>query len=173
MKIAAIWAQDVNGALGDGKGMCWSVPADFKHFKASTMGNPIIMGRASYQALGKALPGRENIVITRQKDYVVEDAHVTYTVEESLELAKKLAEKNGAETIWITGGSQIYEQCMQYCDELVVTFLDIEVKEPTLVYAPKILETEWEEDLTRSDKQWREASGDAKRWKIKYFVRKK
>ena len=68
-KLAAIWAQDSNGILGSGTAMSWHVPADFRHFKDSTMDCPIIMGRRSWEALGKALPGRTNIVITRTPGY--------------------------------------------------------------------------------------------------------
>ncbi len=172
MKIAAIWAQDVNGALGDGKQMCWNVPDDFKHFKNSTMGSPIIMGRSSFEALGKPLPGRENIVITRQNDYSLDNAHVVYSIDEAIKLAKELSNDLDSDYIWITGGGQIYNQCMYSCDELVITYLDIEVKGEKLVYAPEISADEWEEDISRSDVNSRPASGDASSWKIKYYTRK-
>ena len=175
MKVAAIWAQDVNGVLGDGRGMCWSVPEDFKHFKRSTLGSPIIMGRASFEALGRVLPGRENIVITRSADFVVPDGYVVHSLEQSLVLAEEFAGKNGVDVVWVTGGAQIYSQALEYCDELVVTYLDIEVDldSSSLVYAPVLSDEDWEIDLERSDDSWRDPSGDAKRWKVVYYVRRK
>ena len=106
-KLAAIWAQDSNGILGSGTAMSWHVPADFRHFKDSTMGCPIIMGRRSWEALGKALPGRTNIVITRTPGYEAVGALVVSSVEEALEVAREETARTQAPYIWITGGAQV------------------------------------------------------------------
>lgn len=143
--IKLIWAEDRNGILGTGESMCWRVPADFGHFKSTTMGSPIIMGRASFDALGKALPGRTNIVITRQTDYKADGAIVVHTIDEAFRAAKEVLEQDSTvsdsnistrnsdistrsdATMWVTGGSSIYNQTIECADELVVTYLDLDV----------------------------------------------
>ena len=100
MKIGMIWAQAANRVIGDGKKMLWHVPDDFKHFKATTMGSPIIMGRHSFEAIGKrALPGRLNIVLTSQADYQANEAQVANSITQALEVA----EASGAQKCWIYG----------------------------------------------------------------------
>ena len=116
-KLAAIWAQDCNGILGSGTAMSWHVPADFRHFKTSTMGCPIIMGRRSWEALGRALPGRTNIVITRTPGYMAEGALVVSSVEEALDAAREETARTQAPYIWITGGAQLYAQTLPFLDE--------------------------------------------------------
>ena len=134
----------------------WHVPADFRHFKDSTMGCPIIMGRRSWEALGKALPGRTNIVITRTPGYEAAGALVVSSVEEALEVAREETARTQAPYIWITGGAQVYAQTLPLLDEAVVTDLD-----PAL----------WRRDESRSDSDWRERSGDA-RWKVSTWVQR-
>lgn len=153
-RIASIWAQDRNGVLGDGHGMLWHVPADFKHFKMETIDCPVVMGRASFRALGKPLPRRLNIVLSRDPGYRPEGAVPARSLEEALAIAQRECECTGAKTIWITGGAQVYQQAMPVADELVVTELDLEVPElpgRRLVHAPLIDPAEWRLDPARSD----------------------
>lgn len=171
MKIVAIWAEDKNHVLGDGKGMCWNVPADFRHFKEQTLGGVVIMGRASYEALGKALPNRHNIVLTRQVDYTLSDAQVVHSLAEAISEGKKYAEANMLDKVWIAGGGQVYEQFMDYCDELLVSHLDLVATcEIENVYAPKIDEQFWKADPSRTVEH--EGSGDAASWTVKCYVRR-
>lgn len=169
MTIAMIWAQDKNGVLGNGIEMLWHVPEDFKHFKAATLGHPVIMGRGSWEALGgKPLPGRLNVVITGQKDYVAEGAKVTHSLQQAVAVAQ-----TSAELVWIVGGARVYADAMGIADELVVTDLDLEVAvAPDLVYAPTIDAESWWADPARSDAQWRPRSGDA-RWKVTTYLRRR
>lgn len=169
-RICAIWAQDVNGVLGTGTGMCWHVPADFKHFKETTMGSPIIMGRLSFEALGKALPGRTNIVVTSRQDYDAPNALVAHSIEQAIDMANHCPMTN--DTIWITGGGHIYEQTMPIVDELVITHLDFDASNcgTHLVHAPSIDPDVWVVDPAQSDTVWREKSGDA-RWKCVVYKR--
>ena len=157
-KLAAIWAQDSNGIIGSGTAMFWHVPADFRHFKTSTMGCPIIMGRRSWEALGRALPGRTNIVITRTPGYMAEGALVVSSVEEALDAA------------------QLYAQTLPFLDEAVVTDLELDVaasapEGSAFVYAPPLDPALWRRDENRSDAEWRERSGDA-RWKVSTWVQR-
>lgn len=163
MEIGMIWAQAAHRVIGDGQKMLWHVPADFKHFKATTMGSPIIMGRRSFEALGKRpLPGRLNIVLTSQEGYQAEGAQVA----SSLSQATQLAEDSGAEKCWITGGARLYEEGMAVADELMVTYLDLDVgDQPGYAHAPQISSQLWQVDEARSDSEFRPISGDS-RWKL-------
>ncbi|MDO5722718.1 MAG: dihydrofolate reductase [Actinomycetaceae bacterium] len=169
MTVSMIWAQDRNRVLGTGSGMAWHVPDDFKFFKRSTMGAPVIMGRASWEALGaKPLPGRRNFVLTSQADYCAAGAIVCTSLEDALAQAKWASDQ-----VWIAGGGKVYQQGMALADELVVTSLDLELPAGgQWVYAPKIDEDVWAVDSQRSDSTWRAKSGDA-RWKVTYFLRRK
>ncbi|WP_022868806.1 dihydrofolate reductase [Schaalia vaccimaxillae] len=175
VRLASIWAQDRTRILGSGTGMLWRVPEDFKHFKASTMGCPIIMGRRSWEALGGALPGRTNIVVTSNREYEAEGALAVASLDEALSLARSTAAQSGAQTIWITGGAQLYEQTMSLVDELVVTRLDLDLATTLapqeVVRAPIIDETVWMIDPSRSDADWQPLSGDCK-WRVDYWVKR-
>ena len=174
--LASIWAQTADGLLGSGTEMLWRVPADFAHFKAETMNCPIIMGRSSWDALGRPLPGRTSIVITRNPDLKLDGALVAHSLDEAVRLGQEDARERGSERVWITGGAQIYTQSMPLVDELVVSFLELD--EPCIekikisenkVFAPEISPDEWGLDPLRSDEAWRPASGDALRWKVEVF----
>ena len=176
--LASIWAQTADGLLGSGTEMLWRVPADFAHFKAETMNCPIIMGRSSWDALGRPLPGRTSIVITRNPDLKLDGALVAHSLDEAVRLGQEDARERGSERVWITGGAQIYTQSMPLVDELVVSFLELD--EPCIekiktsenkVFAPEISPDEWGRDPLRSDEAWRPASGDALRWRVEVFRR--
>ena len=166
MKIGMIWAEAAHRVIGDGRKMLWYVPADFKHFKSATMGSPIIMGRHYFESLGKrALPGRLNIVLTTQKDYLANGAQVTTSITQAL----GVAEASGAQKCWITGGERLYTECMELADKLVVTYLDLDVGDaPSYAHAPIISPQLWEVDTERSDSEFRPISGDC-RWKLVYY----
>ncbi len=175
-KLAAIWAQDRGGVLGTGTAMSWRVPADFRHFKESTMGCPIVMGRRSWEALGGALPGRTNIVVTRTLGYEAPGAHVAHSVEDALDHARVVAQETGAPYVWITGGAHLYAQTLPLLDEAVISDLDLDVaasapQGTTFVYAPALDPSLWRRDEERSDTDWREISGDA-RWKVTTWVQR-
>ena len=110
--------------IGNNNQLLWHIPADLKRFKALTLGHPIIMGRKTFESiisiLSKPLPGRTNIVITRNPDYQYEGA----TIVTSLEEAFKIAEKEQPTEIHIGGGAEIYKQALPYVDRLHLTFID-------------------------------------------------
>ncbi|EEH64720.1 dihydrofolate reductase [Gleimia coleocanis DSM 15436] len=167
--VKMIWAQDAEGKLGSGSEMLWHVPADFRHFKQSTVGFPLIMGRKSWDALGRfaPLPQRRNIVVTRNRDFIPEGGEVAFSIEEAISLASA-----DSELVWIAGGAHIYEQAMPFADELVVTYLDLNVSTAgPVVYAPQIDPAVWEVVKAESDADWREKSGDA-RWKVVVYRRR-
>ena len=140
------------------------------------MGCPIIMGRRSWEAMGKALPGRTNIVITRTPGYEAVGALVVSSVEEALEVAREETARTQAPYIWITGGAHVYAQTLPLLDEAVVTDLELDVaasapEGATFVYAPPLDPALWRRDESRSDSEWRERSGDA-RWRVSTWVQR-
>ncbi|WP_034285482.1 dihydrofolate reductase [Schaalia suimastitidis] len=174
VRIASIWAQDRRGLLGSGTAMLWHVPADFAHFKASTLGCPVLMGRASWEALGRPLPGRLNVVLSRDTTYVASGAVVVSSLEDGIVVCRDWAREHTAHTVWIAGGGAVYAQALPLVDELVVTHLDLEVNVPEgapAVYAPPIDSATWRVDEDRSDQEWRPISGDAA-WKVVTYIRR-
>ena len=117
MLISAISAVSQNNVIGKNNTLPWHLPADIRFFKQTTMGHPVIMGRKTYDSFEKALPGRENIVITRQKDYSLPDATVVNSLENALEKAAILHN----DEIFILGGSQIFEQSMPLIHRIYLT----------------------------------------------------
>lgn len=107
--------------IGAGNKMPWHLPADLKHFKSVTMGKPVIMGRKTYESIGKALPGRTNIVISRQASYQLNDAVVVSDISAALEYAKQF------DDIMVIGGGSIYEAMLPLADVLYLTFIDLDV----------------------------------------------
>ncbi len=120
MSICAIVAVDENWAIGNKGELLISLPEDQKqNFKVKTLGHPVIYGRKTLDTFpgGRLLPGRENIILTRNPDLLVEGATVMHSVEEVL----KYTEKNTDECFFIIGGEQIYRQFLPYCDKCIVS----------------------------------------------------
>ncbi|HEY8964529.1 MAG TPA: dihydrofolate reductase [Alphaproteobacteria bacterium] len=117
--ISLIAAQDQNRVIGDGDKMLWHIPEDFKYFKATTMGKPIIMGRKTFDSIGRPLPGRSNIVITRNHDWKADGVTVAYSLEDAI----KKAESRGIEEIMVIGGAQIYAQALQSATRVYLTLV--------------------------------------------------
>ena len=110
-----------NGVIGADNAMPWRLPSDLKHFKALTLGKPVVMGRKTFESLGKPLPGRPHVVISRQAVDLPEGVHLVQSLEAALELAGQLAAASGAEDVMIIGGGQIYAQAMDHVDRLELT----------------------------------------------------
>ncbi|CYU80257.1 TPA: dihydrofolate reductase [Streptococcus suis] len=132
-KIVAIWAQDENGLIGKGDRLPWSLPADFAHFKETTTGHTMVMGRITFDGMGKrALPNRHTIVLTTDKTYQLESEHVTilHSVEDVLDWYNKQEY-----TLFVIGGGQIFTAFAPYIETLIVT--DIHGQFNGDVYFPK------------------------------------
>lgn len=125
MKISMVAAMAKNRIIGRDNQMPWHLPADLKHFKHVTMGKPIIMGRKTYESIGKALPGRLNIVMSRDPSYRLDDA----TVVSTLESATKAAQGN--DEVMVIGGGHVYQQFLSKTASLYLTFIDLDVKGDT------------------------------------------
>lgn len=117
MRISIIVARAENGVIGYGNLMPWHLPEDLKHFKRITMGKPVIMGRRTMESIGRALPGRMNIVISRQAGLASDG----FVVTPSLQAALRHAAESGAAEAMVIGGGQIYEQAIACADRLYVT----------------------------------------------------
>lgn len=115
-EVAIIVAAAEDGAIGRGGDMIWHMPGDLKHFKKTTLGCPIIMGRRTWESLPKKpLPGRRNIVVTRQPDYPAAGADTAPSLEEALEMTA------ASEKVFIIGGGEIYRQAWPLASELYFT----------------------------------------------------
>ena len=118
MRMELIVARGKNGVIGLKGKMPWHLPEDLKHFKETTMGCPVLMGRKTWESLGRPLPGRKNVVITRQADYVAEGACVVPTIEAALEAVKD------EPVAFIMGGAQIYQQTLPLVKVAHVTVIN-------------------------------------------------
>lgn len=116
MSIAIIVAVAENGVIGKDNQLIWRLSSDLKRFKALTMGNPILMGRKTHESIGKALPGRENIILTRNTNYQAENCTIIHDLEAFIN-----SRKESEETIFIIGGEEIYRQSLQFADEVQLT----------------------------------------------------
>ncbi|WP_106917402.1 dihydrofolate reductase [Chryseobacterium aurantiacum] len=116
--------------------LLWHLPKDLKHFKDLTSGHPIIMGRKTYESIGKPLPNRTNIVVSRKKDWFEEGILIVGSLKEAMKFAKKIDEE-----VFVIGGGNIYEQTMEMVDKLEVTLVKADLKADT--FFPKINEKIW------------------------------
>lgn len=134
-RVSIVAAMGKNRVIGKGNTLLWHIPEDLKRFKSLTLGHPVIMGRKTFDSivafLGKPLPGRTNIVITRDEAWQFEGAVVAHSFEGALEKAR--AEER--EEIFVIGGAQIYEQTLPYADRLYLTLIDDE-KEGDVFFPP-------------------------------------
>ena len=121
MIIAAIVATGVNNEMGKDNKLIWHLPSDLKFFKQTTMGCPIIMGRKTYESIGRLLPGRKNVIITRNSDYRVEGAEIHTSLSSALEYLKN--SPDAPQKVFIIGGAQIYREAMPLLTELYRTLI--------------------------------------------------
>lgn len=130
MTVGLVWAEADGGVIGEGGGMPWHVPEDLAHFRDVTMGSPVIMGRRtweSFPARFRPLPGRRNIVVTRNEHWSADGAERAASLEAALEVA-------GEGTVWVIGGGALLAEAMSRADVLEVTELDLAVAGDT--FAP-------------------------------------
>ncbi|MBT2969023.1 MAG: dihydrofolate reductase [gamma proteobacterium symbiont of Ctena orbiculata] len=135
--ISLIAAVANNGVIGVDNSLPWRLPADLKHFKALTMGKPIVMGRRTWESLPGVLPGRRHIVVSRNRDYRAEGCELVHSVDEALQLAGDAAE------IMIVGGGGLYRQMLPRADRLYLTLVEADVEGDA--YFPEIDWSQWHE----------------------------
>lgn len=137
MILSLIAALDKNHLIGRGNALPWHLPADLRHFKATTMGKPIIMGRKTFESIGKALPGRLNIVVTRQPGYTAAGCVVAGSLAQALQAAA------GHDEAFVIGGAALYREAIRQADRLYLTFIEAEFAGDT--YFPAFEMAEWQE----------------------------
>ncbi|MEO1081385.1 MAG: dihydrofolate reductase [Pseudomonadota bacterium] len=143
VSLAAIVAAADNNVIGRDNALPWDLPADLAYFRRRTMGKPILMGRRTFESIGRPLPGRSNIVITRNQDYEAAGIRVVASVGEALELAEQIALIDGSEEMVVIGGAEIYALAMPRLDTLYLTRVHAEPAGDA--WLPEIDWDSWEE----------------------------
>ncbi len=133
--ISLIVAVGKNHVIGKEGKIPWRLPADFKHFKEITTGHPVIMGRKTYESIGKALPGRTNIVLSRNPEFDPKDAATVPSLKEAWDLTKD------AEEVFVIGGQSVYEQAFPLAEKVYMTLVDVEMDGDT--FFPALDKSEW------------------------------
>jgi dihydrofolate reductase len=125
--LAIVAAIGQNGVIGANHGLPWRLPSDLKRFRALTLGKPLLMGRKTFQSIGRALPGRETIVVTRDSSFAAGDAgvHVAHDLDAALDLACARATAMGADEIILAGGGDLYAALLSKADRLYLTLVEL------------------------------------------------
>ena len=128
MKISLIVAVSRNGAIGLNNQLPWYLPEDLKYFKSVTMGKPLIMGRKTFDSIGRPLPGRANIVLTRDPQWTSDGVKVVQSVEQALVAGEIACEAADVDEIMVIGGEQIYRMTLDLADRIYLTQVDTDVE---------------------------------------------
>jgi dihydrofolate reductase len=150
MKCALIVAMAKNRTIGIDNTLPWHLPNDLKYFKQVTMAKPIIMGRKTYESIGRPLPGRTNIVITRQVNYQAEGTVVVKSLQQALDKAEDISFVSGHDEVMVIGGAEIYQQALLQADRLYITHVDADVEGDA--FFPEVNWHDWQE-FKREDHQ--------------------
>lgn len=135
--ISLIAAMDKNRVIGVENKLPWHLPVDLKFFKDKTMGHHVIMGRKTFESVGKPLPGRTNVIVTRQQDYKVEGAHVVHSLDAAVMMSR------GDDEVFIVGGADIYAQSLDFADRVYLTKVDLAVPRGD-AHFPELDPAKWE-----------------------------
>jgi len=144
-RVTMVAAVASNGVIGDGENIPWHLPADFAHFKATTMGHVLILGRTTHEGIGKPLPGRETIVLTRDTDWSADGVRVAHDVLSALEIADEILTErgDGEGQVMIGGGAQVYEAALPYADEQIISEIPLTPEGST--HYPEFSPKRWRE----------------------------
>lgn len=134
-RITLLVARARNGAIGRDNALPWHLPEDLQHFKATTLGHPIVMGRRTFESIGRPLPGRRTIVVSRDPDWAHPGCERAGSLDEAIALCA------GAPEVFVVGGAQVYAEAMPLADRLLVT--DIEIDVDGDAFFPSIDATSW------------------------------
>lgn len=133
--VSLIVATDKQGGIGKDNALLWHLPNDLKRFKSITSGHPIIMGRKTYDSIGRPLPNRLNIIITQNKDLNIEGCVIVHSLKDAIIAAE-------GKDVYIIGGGSIYEQAMEIADMIYLTLVDVTLEADT--HFPKIEDDKWQ-----------------------------
>lgn len=148
MHIALIWAMARNGVIGRDNKLPWYLPEDLKYFKRVTTGKPVIMGRKTYDSIGRPLPNRTNIVVTRDASLQLPGVKVVTSLDDALDLARAESVISDVEEVIVMGGAEIYAQALPLADRLYVTLVHAEV-DGDAVFPP--IDLDAYQELARED----------------------
>ncbi len=150
MIISAIVAVDKNNVIGKDNEIPWYLPADLKYFKKTTLNHHIIMGRKTFQSIGRPLPKRTNIVLTRDLFFTASGVIIAHSIDESLNMALQ----NGEEEVFIIGGGELYLASQSYWDRVYLTEVDTQIDQKGAVFFPRMDPDQW--DLVYRQRQSKE-----------------
>jgi dihydrofolate reductase len=122
-RLAFVVAVAENGVIGRDGQLPWRLPSDLKRFRALTLGKPVIMGRKTYASIGKPLGGRDNIVLSRQPNFQAPGITVVASIEEAIELGRRLAAQRGVEEVSIIGGAEVFRATLPQADRIYLTLV--------------------------------------------------
>lgn len=142
-RCCLIVAMASNRIIGRDGGMPWRLPADLRHFKKTTLGKPLIMGRKTFQSIGRPLPGRANIVITRDPGFEAEGIVVATDFDDAVRQARAIAQADGVDEIMIGGGGEIYARALPHAERIYLTEVD-RVIDGDVVF-PELDPAQWRE----------------------------
>ena len=137
-----------NQVIGRNNSLPWHLPEDLKYFKRITLGKPVIMGRKTFESIGKPLPGRTNIVITRNPQFAAEGVKTVASLEAARELCESITETDGTAEAMVIGGAEIFRQVLPVADRLYLTKIHAEVEGDT--FFPAFDHNDWQE-IARED----------------------
>ena len=139
MRVSIIAAVAANGVIGRAGGLPWRLPADLRRFKQITMGHHMIMGRTTYESVGRPLPGRTTIVLTRDRSWSADGVVVAHSLNEAVEVARQA----GDDEVFVTGGSSVYREGLERADRMYLTEVHADVDGDTVF--PRWSRSQWRE----------------------------
>ncbi len=128
LEVVHVVAVDQQHCIGRNNQMPWHIPADFKHFREITQGGVVVMGRKTFESIGRPLPKRVNIVVTRQTDWSADGIEITHSLEDALNVAAEVALTQEKQSIFVIGGADFYTQTLPFADRLEVTHVALDVQ---------------------------------------------
>jgi dihydrofolate reductase len=165
--IALIAAVAQNGVIGSGGEIPWRLPSDFAFFKRITLGKPVIMGRKTFESIGRPLPGRTNLVVTTRPGYQPEGVEVVPSLEAALDRAAEIATRDGAEELMVIGGGEVYRAVIGRADRLYITHVAVspegDARFPEI--DPGVWQVDRTLDIARTDK-------DSAAFAVKVYTRR-
>ncbi len=124
-EIVLVVAAARNRVIGRDGDLPWRLPSDLKHFKALTMGRPMVMGRRTFASIGRPLPGRTTVVVSRDPTYAIDGASTATSLDAALALAAEVARRDGVDEVMVVGGGEIYAQALPFADRIELTEVDL------------------------------------------------
>lgn len=148
MKMSLLWAMSNNRVIGRNNALPWHLPEDLKYFKRVTMGKPMIMGRKTYESIGKPLPGRTNIVISRNPHYTAQGVETVTSLDEAMALSELIGKRDGVDEAIVIGGAEIFLLSLPLADRLYLTEVHAHIEGDT--WFPEFDHSQWQE-VTREN----------------------